>query len=538
MKKAVIYARYSSEKQNEQSIEGQLRICENFAKDNDYLIVEKYIDRAMTGMNDHRPAFQQMLKDSESHNFEFVIVYKLDRFARNRYDSAFNKQKLSKNGVRVLSAMEQITDSPEGVILESVIEGMNEYYSRELSQKVKRGKYETIQKKNFVGGFIPFGYFVQDKKLKIDPEKQSIVKFIFDSYINGTQIVDIINELNSKGCKNSTGNKFIKDNIIKILKNPVYIGTLKHGEYNIENYYPAIIDKETYSTAQQKIATKKHRPALYKANVDYLLSGKLYCGQCGSLMGGESGTARSGDIYYYYKCSNRKKMGHCAQNSVKKEAAESFIVSVTLKYIYDNDFYKEVIDTALQEQELNIDKDIVLKNLNTQLKNSKKQLNNLINALKEGIYTSSTKQAILELEEDIKMYEDQIAITEAKMPPQLTRDLLEFWFEKFKNCKTDDKESCKLLINSFVHKIILYPQKIVIIFNHSGQNKKEFTIKDYENYIKKLEPENGSNLDVTGGTSATKFEPLTPRWIILDHFSILEIPLQHDKNIWPKKQRK
>lgn len=123
MKKAVIYARYSCEKQTEQSIEGQLRVCNEFAERNGYTVIHNYIDRAVSGKTDKREQFQQMLKDSADKSFEFVIVYKLDRFARNRYDSAINKATLKKNGVKVLSACEQITDTPEGIILESMIEG-------------------------------------------------------------------------------------------------------------------------------------------------------------------------------------------------------------------------------------------------------------------------------------------------------------------------------------------------------------------------------------------------------------------------------
>ena len=122
-KKAVIYARYSCEKQTEQSIEGQLRVCNEFAERNGYTVIQNYIDSAVSGKTDKREQFQQMLKDSASKSFEFVIVYKLDRFARNRYDSAMTKATLKKNGVKVLSACEQITDTPEGIILESMIEG-------------------------------------------------------------------------------------------------------------------------------------------------------------------------------------------------------------------------------------------------------------------------------------------------------------------------------------------------------------------------------------------------------------------------------
>ena len=137
MKTVVIYARYSSDSQTEQSIEGQLRVCEEFAKNNNILIFNTYIDRAITGTNDNRPDFQQMIADSSKQNWDYVLVYKLDRFSRNKYETAKYKKILKDNGVKVLSAMENIPDSPEGLILESLLEGMAEYYSAELAQKVK-----------------------------------------------------------------------------------------------------------------------------------------------------------------------------------------------------------------------------------------------------------------------------------------------------------------------------------------------------------------------------------------------------------------
>ena len=146
MKKIVIYARYSSDRQTEQSIEGQLRVCHEYAERNDYVVVHEYIDRALSGTTDRRPAFLQMIEDSKKKEFEYVLVYQLDRFARNRYDSANYKMKLKKNGVRVLSARENISDDASGILMESVLEGMAEYYSVELSQKVKRGVRESLIK--------------------------------------------------------------------------------------------------------------------------------------------------------------------------------------------------------------------------------------------------------------------------------------------------------------------------------------------------------------------------------------------------------
>ena len=142
----VIYARFSSHSQTEQSIEGQLKVCHEYAAAHNYNIAGEYIDRAQSGTTDNRAAFQQMIADSDHHTFEGVLVYQLDRFAQNRYDSAINKTKLKKNGVRVLSAKDNITDDASGILVEGVLESMAEYYSAELAQKIHRGMEINAQK--------------------------------------------------------------------------------------------------------------------------------------------------------------------------------------------------------------------------------------------------------------------------------------------------------------------------------------------------------------------------------------------------------
>ena len=167
---AVIYARYSSDNQREESIEGQIRECAAYAEKNGITIVKHYIDRAVSAKTDNRPEFQQMIKDSDKKLFDIVLVWKLDRFARNRYDSARYKTQLKKNGVKLVSATEIISEGPEGIILESVLEDYAEYYSADLSEKVIRGMTENALKGKFTGGAIPFGYTINaDRRFEIDP---------------------------------------------------------------------------------------------------------------------------------------------------------------------------------------------------------------------------------------------------------------------------------------------------------------------------------------------------------------------------------
>ena len=247
----VIYARFSSHTQNEQSIEGQLKVCYEFAERNGYKIIGEYIDRAISGTEaENRPEFQRMIADSAKRQFQGVLVYQLDRFARNRYDSATYKAKLKKYGVKVLSARENISDDASGVLMEAVLEGMAEYYSVELSQKVKRGLELNARKCLFTGSGVPLGYKIVEKKFAIDEETAPIVKGIFEMYLAGKTMAEIIRYLNGHGVKTSRGNPYNKNSIRLILTNNRYTGVYKYGGMEIPGGVPRIIDDNTFEQVQ------------------------------------------------------------------------------------------------------------------------------------------------------------------------------------------------------------------------------------------------------------------------------------------------
>ena len=189
--KAVVYARYSSHSQGEQSIEGQLAAAKKYAADKNYTIIREYVDRAMTGRNDNREAFQKMLADCAKHQFSVIIVWKVDRFGRNREEITINKYRAKKHGVRVEYIAESLGSGPESVILESVLEGMAEYYSLQLSQNIARGRRESA-KKHQVLGPLPLGYTTgEDRLFVVDPETAPIVRRIFADYVSGKTMAEI-----------------------------------------------------------------------------------------------------------------------------------------------------------------------------------------------------------------------------------------------------------------------------------------------------------------------------------------------------------
>ena len=295
---AVIYARYSSDSQREASIEGQLRDCKDYAEKNGITVVGTYIDRAYSAKTDDRPDFQRMIKDSAKKIFDVVLVWKLDRFARNRFDAVNYKYQLEKNGVHLVSAMEPISQGPEGIMVESMLIGMAEYYSAELALKVARGERENALQCKYNGGIVPLGFTIgkEDRLYRIDPETAPIVQEIFTRYANGEPAEKIAASLNERGLRTRTGRPFVKNSFFQIF----YIGEYRYKDIVTPGGIPAIVDEDLFNRVQQRFEQNKiahGRPA--KENVSYLLTTKLFCGKCGTLMGGESGTSYMGNTYYF-----------------------------------------------------------------------------------------------------------------------------------------------------------------------------------------------------------------------------------------------
>lgn len=239
--------------------------------------MDKYIDRALTATTDKHPAFLKMIEDSKKKSFDIILVYQLDRFARNRIDSAIYKSQLKKNGVKVVSAKESITEDASGVLMESLLEGMAEYYSRELSQKVRRGIRESLIKGHYIGGYVSYGYDVVDKKFVINPEESKIIKKIFTDYAGGKKVKEITDELKEMRIKTKTGKFFTINGIARIIRNQRYIGIYENDGKIYDNIFPAIIDETTFKRCNNLMNDHKHRQRKELDSDDiYILSGKLY----------------------------------------------------------------------------------------------------------------------------------------------------------------------------------------------------------------------------------------------------------------------
>lgn len=478
MKRVVIYARYSSDKQTEQSIEGQIAVCEDFAKRNDYKIIDYYIDRAISGTTDNRPSFQKMIKDSSKKLFDYVLVYKLDRFSRNRYDSVVYKKELRKNDVKVVSACENITDTPESIILESLIEGYNEYFVAELKQKVNRGINESLKKCQTLGTKCPYGYDVENKKYVINKEEAKVVEEIFNKYAEGLSTNKIIAWLNNCKIKNKKNEDFKQSALIKMLKNEKYIGTFTYRKQKYENYLPKIIDEKLFNEVQEKMKMNKKLSNGKEEN--FLLTGKIVCDECGGSYIGTSGTSKTKRKYSYYKCINCIKDKRKCKNSptFRKEGLEDLVVGLVREIISDD---KQIENISFKVSNYSGDDSPELMKLNVltkTLSDIKKQHTNIIEAIKQGIIAEGMKQELLDLEKNISALESEILILTKKIPKSLTAETIRNWFKFYAN-KELSEDNKRVLINALVNKIIVKKEHLEVVINLSNDSPKVFKYTEF-----------------------------------------------------------
>ena len=465
----VIYARFSSHSQNEQSIEGQLKECYEYAERNGYTIIAEYVDRAISGTTDNRPEFLRMIEDSAKRHFKGVLVYQLDRFARNRYDSATYKAKLKKNGVRVFSARENISDDASGVLMEAVLEGMAEYYSVELAQKIKRGMDINAEKCLSTGGNVALGYCVdKNKNIQINEQTAPIVVKIYEMYASGHSMAEIIRYLNDNGYKTSYGNEFNKNSLHRILTNRRYIGYYTYKGTETKDGIPRIVSDELFKKVARVMEKNRKAPARAKAEIDYILTTKLFCGKCESAMTGISGTGRNDKKYYYYKCVKSRK-GECGMRTVQKEYIEDLVTNETKKILTKKNIdliAREVV--ALSEKEAK--NNSTLQHLKRQLKTTESAMDNLISAVKLGKATD----ILLDEIESLRLERDELSkrvTLESITTPTLSIPQVKFFMERFISGDANDLTYRKKLIDAFVNKIYLYDDKLTILYNvQDGQS--------------------------------------------------------------------
>ena len=469
--RAVIYARYSSEAQNEQSIEGQTAECRAYADAHDMTVVGEYIDRAKTGRNDDREAFQRMIRESALGAFSVVLVWKLDRFSRNLYQSFLYEDRLEQNGVKLVSIMEPIADGAAGTITKGIFRVMAQYYSEDLQEKVTRGMRLTAEKGKSTGGTIPLGYRVtKEGNFEVIPSEAAIVREVFERYASGVSLLHIAEDFNARGLRTRRGKLFCKGSFNTLLRNPKYVGTYHYNnEIEIENCVPPIVTREVWDAVQLRFEQSAGKGGRAKAKVDYLLTGKIYCGKCGHLMGGES--TRKGETQYnYYACSQKKKKRACDKKNVPKAEIEDAVINSIVELLTD-DFIVSIAKAAAQEVEAASGQKDVLEDLKRQQKASQKKVDNIIKAISSGVISEALTSELRGQEETVRSINATIALTEAMQKAILDVDAVAEFLYRFKGGDTTEPRFRKDLCDIFVRKVVVYDDHYDIYYNYTDEKQ-------------------------------------------------------------------
>lgn len=445
MQRAVIYARYSSDKQTEDSIEAQLRACREYASSKQYQIIDTYIDEAVSGKTANRTQYQKLLRDCEKGKFEIILIHKYDRIARNLLEHVTLEQKLKAKNILLIATAQDFGLSNEAKIMRSLVWSMSEYYNDNLAQETKKGLKETALKGLHTGGCPPFGYDVVNQKYVINDFEAIFVRKIFDCASKRSGFVDIIKEMEDCGVKGKRGKPIKYPQIYEILRNEKYTGTFiyspseeknrsnrrnKPNAIRIENAMPQIISKEQFQEVQ-KIMTERKQTGKTK----YLCSGLVYC-RCGAKMHAIK-SKKKGHEYLYYNCSK-----HCGAPVIHMEVVDNAAKDY-LHELLSKETQKEV-SKAMQLYQIYTDdteKDFQ-KTINKKVREKEKRYNNLMDTLASGAVNQTV---IADITNEMETLKSEIESLKCRKPPKdFTFDYVSQWLEALK--ANPDEKAIHLLI--------------------------------------------------------------------------------------------
>lgn len=473
---AVIYARYSSSKQREESIEAQLKVCHKYAEEKGYIVVGEYADRAISGRSDDRPQFQKMIHDSKKRHFEKVIVYRLDRFSRDSFAPILYMAELEKSNVKVESATENIPGGAMETVLLHLILGMNASYSVELGEKVTRNMELNAEKCLSNGGTTPLGYRLEKvdplderskKKYVLDEKTAPIVQEIFTKYADGWSIVRICEDLNARHILSAQKKPFNKNSLHTMLKNRKYLGIYIYKDKEIPGGMPQIISQELFDKVQEKMIVNKKAPARSRARAEYILSGKLFCGYCKEKMVGHGSNQmnRRGVYYNYYKCKNAGAGGFCKKKLAPKSEIEDIVVTECRKLLSDENIRR--IAQEVVKISKSMDDRTELDRLHKLMKKAEEEKSNQMVSLRactEGTIRNMIFEDLGNIAKKIEELEKAIAKEEARHYVLEESQVIEH-LQGLADGSVNDLEYRKTLIKVFVNAVYLYDDKFTITFN-------------------------------------------------------------------------
>ena len=491
--KAVVYARYSSTNQRDASIEQQIAECRKFAERNGFTITEIYQDAAISGRTDERPDFQRMMRDAKREQFDYIIAWKSNRIGRNMTQALTNMAKLAEYGVECLYVEEDFDDTAAGRFALRNMMNVNQFYSENLAEDVRRGMLDNAQKCK-VNGKISFGFKkAPDGRYAIEEKEAAIVREIYDRLRSGWIIADIMADLNNRGITTKSGRPWTFQSFQTLLQNQQYIGVYKYGEVRIENGIPAILDKATFEEVQ-RILKEKNRPRGHKRNdTEYFLVGRAFCGLCGSPMSGISGTGRNGSLYSYYMCNAHHYDHTCDKKNVPRDDLEYSVALAVTKLLEDESLVEWILD-GYSDVIRKIREESKTETLRVQLQETEKILGNLMKAMEKGLFNDMAIQRMNELSETKKDLEQALAMESEAIKTYSVENLRTMLYG-YRDGDLEDPEVIKKIIQTFVQAVFVYDDHLRIRFNYGTEKEcplvkelpgaavRENSVKGYQSII-------------------------------------------------------
>ena len=463
----VIYARYSSHNQKDISVEQQIEKCTELAEDFGIRIINIYPDRAISGKTDKRPHFQQMMKDAASGRFKYVIAWKSNRIGRNMLEALINETRLQELGVRILYVEEDFDDTAAGRFAARSMMNVNQFYSENMAEDIKRGLYDNARNCMVANGHLPLGYKADETlHYAIDETNAAVIREIFSRVAAGDPFVEIFESLNARGYTTSYGQPWKRTSLNKILTNERYRGVYIYGDVRIEDGIPRIISDELFYKVQEVIKTKKNPRGRRRVTGDYLLTGKLFCGMCRSPMTGYSGTSRDGVLHYYYVCQKRRLEKTCKKKNVRRDDIEYQIAAAIKENVLRDDVILWITDQTSAYNERK-ERESRIGAMEDQLAETKKGIKNILTAIEQGIITPSTKDRLQELEAERTKIEASIAAAKADIVPVERERLIE-WLRSLKEGDINNKKFQAQLFDTFLLAAYVYDDRLVITFTFTG----------------------------------------------------------------------
>lgn len=470
---AVIYARYSSHAQKEESIEQQVEECTAFAAQSGLKILRVYADKALSGRTDKRPQFQKMMRDAEKKEFGIVIAYKSNRIARNMLQALQYEAKLDVFGIKTLYAKEEFGNTAAGRFALRTMMNVNQFYSENMAEDIRRGMRDNAEACK-VNGALPLGYVKgPDGRYAIEPKEAELVREIYEKVFDGVTLIEIANELNARGIPTKQGNRWNKNSFHRILSNDNYIGVYRHSGFVKEDGIPPILDKEVFYAMQQHLDNKPRPRGRQHCYTEYLLAGKLFCGYCQTPMVGVSGKTRdNGPQYFYYQCNKRRLEKACTKENVRKEYIETTVAILTQKYILQDEVIEWIADSAM-EVLFDAGKEAEIAAMEDELADTRKAIKNIMTAIEQGIITASTKDRLMELEGEAATLERSITLAKAvTRDKSIDKERLIFSLEQLRDGDVRSADFQKRLIDTFVKAVYLWDDRIEIDYYYTGQQNK------------------------------------------------------------------